>query len=362
MTQHVKSFAQSWPDWIPEHIRQYILHKRDGESLRGLAREEGCHASTLVRKMQQVERARGDGLVAEALGWLGEGVAPTGCHMETTNAVFPGFSTTEAAETARIIERHLLPSLRRLSQPGAVLAVAPRMDRAVIVRDTRDGEAQRLGVIERPVAMALALNGWIACTDEEERTVSRYQITQAGRTRFKQMLARNENRAGGFSETPGTFRARPRSSDFLRRRLNQLDTPVLALSRRRNPDGSAFLEPELVRAAQRIQDDYELAQMEPRVATNWADFLAAGVSGHGLADPAFRGAPDARARVTAALRDLGPGLGDVVLECCCRLQGLETAEKTLGWSARSGKIVLRIALQRLRKHYEGLKDGGGLIG
>ena len=60
----------------------------------------------------------------------------------------------------------------------------------------------------------------------------------------------------------------------------------------------------------------------------------------------------ASARVVAALQDLGPGLSDVVLRCCCFLEGLETAEKALGWSARSGKIVLRIALQRLRRHYD----------
>ncbi|MGR3586598.1 MAG: DUF6456 domain-containing protein, partial [Pseudooceanicola nanhaiensis] len=66
--------------------------------------------------------------------------------------------------------------------------------------------------------------------------------------------------------------------------------------------------------------------------------------------------------VAGALRDLGPGLGDVVLRCCCYQQGLETAEQTLGWSARSGKIVLRIALQRLRRHYDELGDAGGMIG
>ena len=54
----------------------------------------------------------------------------------------------------------------------------------------------------------------------------------------------------------------------------------------------------------------------------------------------------------AALRDLGPGLADVALRCCCFLEGLEAAEKRMGWSARSGKIVLRIALQRLHQHYE----------
>lgn len=64
----------------------------------------------------------------------------------------------------------------------------------------------------------------------------------------------------------------------------------------------------------------------------------------------------------AALSDLGPGLGDVALRCCCFLEGLEQAEKRLGWSARSGKIVLRIALQRLKRHYDELGEGAALIG
>ena len=69
------------------------------------------------------------------------------------------------------------------------------------------------------------------------------------------------------------------------------------------------------------------------------------------------------ARVAAALRDLGPGLGDVALRCCCFLEGLEVAEKRLGWAARSGKIVLRIALMRLRRHYdETYGSSGPLIG
>ena len=57
-------------------------------------------------------------------------------------------------------------------------------------------------------------------------------------------------------------------------------------------------------------------------------------------------------RVLSALHDLGPGLGDVALRCCCYLEGLEAAERKMGWAARSGKIVLRIALQRLKRHYD----------
>jgi hypothetical protein len=47
----------------------------------------------------------------------------------------------------------------------------------------------------------------------------------------------------------------------------------------------------------------------------------------------------------------------MVLRCCCYLEGLEVAEKRMGWSARSGKIVLRIALTRLKRHYDEVYGG-----
>ena len=71
----------------------------------------------------------------------------------------------------------------------------------------------------------------------------------------------------------------------------------------------------------------------------------------------------AQQRLTDAMHDLGPGLADIALRCCCYLEGLERTEKRMGWSARSGKIVLRIALQRLARHYkEAARHGGDLIG
>ena len=60
---------------------------------------------------------------------------------------------------------------------------------------------------------------------------------------------------------------------------------------------------------------------------------------------------------------LGPGMGDMCLRVCCFLEGIEMTERRLGWSARSGKIVLRLALQRLERHYREIYGTGSpLIG
>ena len=82
-----------------------------------------------------------------------------------------------------------------------------------------------------------------------------------------------------------------------------------------------------------------------------------------FASEKFASGPEAaRTRVGAALSDLGPGVGDVALRVCCFLEGMEQAEKRMGWSARSGKIVLKIALQRLARHYREIAGPTGLIG
>lgn len=56
-------------------------------------------------------------------------------------------------------------------------------------------------------------------------------------------------------------------------------------------------------------------------------------------------------------------MGDIVLRVCCFLEGIEMTERRLGWSARSGKIVLRLALMRLERYYaETYGRGSPLIG
>ena len=59
----------------------------------------------------------------------------------------------------------------------------------------------------------------------------------------------------------------------------------------------------------------------------------------------------AKRRFDAALLALGGGLKDVAWRVICAGEGLPAAEKGLGWPARSGRLVLTLALDRLADHY-----------
>ena len=157
--------------------------------------------------------------------------------------------------------------------------------------------------------------------------------------------------------------ADPEDGRRRRMRVNIAESPLLMLARRREADGSPFLSPEIVAAGERLREDFELAQMGPRITQNWDRFLTAGVDVSGLPAGFGGGSESARNRVAAALRELGPGMGDMCLRVCCFLEGIEMTERRLGWSARSGKIVLRLALMRLERHYrETYGLGAPLIG
>lgn len=352
----------SLPSWLPSAVRLYLDHTEDGLSLRALARREGCHASTVMRHVRRYENRRDDPLMDEALAALGRGqghTSPTLANKENERM------SLELPATSLVMDENTLARegrriLRRLMEPGAVLAIAPDMEKAVVMREFADGRAARTGVVERLVAQAFVLKDWIAC--RKQGRVATYEITSAGRAALKRMTDEDDRAQGGMSEAATPFADLNRSWDDRvvqsddgprRLRYNLAESPVATLGRRRDKDGKLFLEADLVVAAERLREDFELAQMGPRVAQNWDRFLTGADRGGYKADAGIADGPRAaRDRVAAALRDLGPGLGDMVLRCCCYLEGLEVAEKRMGWSARSGKIVLRIALQRLRRHYD----------
>lgn len=352
----VQAYSEIDADALPDDAILYLRHVEKGEPIRALARELGFHASTILRRIRRFEQRRDDPLIDRALD--------------------------RGSDEAEVLdEAHFLRGLRRLAEPGALLAASEGMDKAII---TRDGI--RTAIVSRRMAEQMALNGWVAQVGRGR--IMTYAIVPSGRDALRRMIAAGV-RGRGLPHTDDFRTATPvdsadegpvhaqqhrvwdqqviRDPDDDRRRrvrINIAESPLLLLARRRDTDGRPFLSPGQVGAGERLREDFELAQMGPRVTQNWDGFMTAGIDTGRMGNEGLRGGSEsARRRVAAALRDLGPGMGDIVLRVCCFLEGIELTERRLGWSARSGKIVLRLALMRLERHYlETYGKGQPLIG
>ena len=355
-------------DGTAEDARLYMRHVEDGKSIRAIAREAGCHASTILRRIRRFEARRDDPLVDAALQGLGHDALP--------------------ARTERRDQDQTRRILRRLAEPGAELVVAPGMDKAIVTR----GDI-RTAILDRRLAEHFALKTWVEPITQGQK-MRRYRISAVGRSVLRG-LARGDggmpraedfadavpvapDHAGvsGMEEAAAGFDhgdkhrlwadrnlPDPEDGKLRRMRVNLTESPLQLLARRRDRTGAPFLSPTLVLAGERLREDFELAQMGPRVTQNWDRFLTAGIDDSAHGGRLEGGSDRARARVAEALRELGPGMGDLALRVCCFLEGLEMTERRLGWSARSGKVVLKLALERLSRHYaDRYGPGGPLIG
>ncbi len=354
-------------EWLPPAVEHYVLHAEIGRSIREIARLQDCHPSTVMRQIRKFETLREDPLMDEAitrLSALYDSFPSKMLRREDDMELFA--KTEETLPNKATLKREGLRILRRMCETGAVLAVANDMEKAVVVRESHDTTA-RTAVVERNVVRAMVLKDWIVC--DSPGRVSRYRISASGRAALNKLLAESENQATGFAEAQVGFSGQNQKAigltpDNRSTRFSVADSPLAALARRRDKRGQAFLNEALVAAGERLREDFELAQMGPSDAGNWRRFLSGEDRENYVTDQGVRGpSAMARERVVQAMHELGEGLADVALSCCCFLEGLESAEKRLGWSARSGKIVLRIALIRLSEYYRSQARGvGRMIG
>ena len=181
---------------------------------------------------------------------------------------------------------------------------------------------------------AMIARGWLNAADD-----GRFTLSPAGR----QWLAS----ATPDAQDGDTQRRQIVDPDGVRRAtlINDRESPVQWLARRRDGRGRPYLGAEEVAAAERLRRDYEQGRLGARITSSWdAMFTAAdrrrlrSAGRDGLA-PNER-AHAARQRVWKALQAVGPGLDAILLEVCCLQSGLEAAERRLGWPRRSGRLVL----------------------
>lgn len=330
-SDNLMPLCRDLPPWVPQIARVYLAHTEAGVPMRALARRLGTHPSTICRQIRRVEHRRDDPLVDSALRSLGIKLQERGNAM-TCLAPVDDFSITP----------QIAVILNHLNVHGTVLALARDLDKAVVVRDGPEGSTDRIMIVDRDVATALALRDWIAPDDPNTRIV-RYRLTPAGRVALRDAAV---SLPDIDLQKPDNMDAAPQGR---RVRYGAPETPLMHLARRKDHDGTSFLDDVHVKAGNRFREDYELARMDENAPEDWRCYLTGTENCPDGQSPAMQ----AHIRTATAIATLGPGLGDVVICCCCDLEGLEKAEKTLGWAARSGKVVLRIALTHLARHYEG---------
>lgn len=141
--------------------------------------------------------------------------------------------------------------------------------------------------------------------------------------------------------------------------VDEAESPLAWLARRRGRDGRAMIESHQFLAGERLRADFTRGQMMPRTTSDWSG-IAADRRGSSNATADGADAPiAARQRVNAALDAVGPEFSGLLLDLCCFLKGLEDIERDRGWPARSAKVVLQLALDRLARYYGYLAEARG---
>ncbi len=137
----------------------------------------------------------------------------------------------------------------------------------------------------------------------------------------------------------------------------RLDRAVVTVNLAESPLGwlvrRGMVSARQFEAGERLRADFERAQLGPSVTMRWdAGPTASTARGAPAAMDASSAQIAAKQRFAAAVAATGSGLSDVLWRVVCAGEGMETAERALGWPARAGKVVLGLALDRLADHYQ----------
>lgn len=132
-------------------------------------------------------------------------------------------------------------------------------------------------------------------------------------------------------------------------RRNLGESPIAWLARRRDGDGRPWLTPVEVAAGERLREEFESLGTQGRMTMRW-DATPRVDGGRPSLAPAERDIAT-RERIAQALAAVGPGLREILERVCLLGSALEMAERSLKLPRRAGKTVLKLALQRLARHY-----------
>ncbi len=251
----------------------------------------------------------------------------------------PRIAEGEIAREARRI-------LRKLIAPDTMLR---RCDDGsfLLTGQVRDSEKRRLIVSSRLVEV-FCRRGWIESLRQDENA---FVLSDAGLGWIKRAWSEGDDPFAAQHRIERRRDIADESGNVTSVVVNEGESPLGWLFRRRGPDGRTLIDETQFAAGERLRADFTLAQLTPRMAVDLAAPVVAGRRGAKPGAPLPEIVLAAKQRLAKALHAVGPGLSDLLLDVCCHLIGLEAAEREKGWPQRTAKVVLTIALDRLAAHY-----------
>lgn len=153
------------------------------------------------------------------------------------------------------------------------------------------------------------------------------------------------------------------SADYTAQHREMVDTQILSrggqmhcakTNRREGTLGpwAAQLDPVERAAGERLCADHAQSTLHQHTTRNWCLTASNRAQGwRGGPEAATLAAIAAKDRVMNALAAVGAGMDQLLMAVCIRGEGIGAVERRFGWAQRSGKTVLKLALQQLARHY-----------
>ncbi|MEJ8473919.1 DUF6456 domain-containing protein [Roseibium algae] len=241
--------------------------------------------------------------------------------------------------------KELLLLLKSLARPGAVLThlIDGCADQNWCVRRS---DGKMAGHVNEAVMTALRRR------DLLERRQEDYVLSQTGRQCLRRWLSEGDGFLDQHRELSTVNFKTESGAGHSVSQVNLAESPLAWLASRKDRKGKALLDPAQIEAGERLRADYGFARLMPTLSAGWR---VGDVRGSGGASGRSADLSDdviaARQRIEGVLKDVEPVLSTLLIDVCCHLKGLEVVEAERGWPARSGKVVLQIALTSLATRY-----------
>ncbi|MDB5557169.1 MAG: ATPase [Enterovirga sp.] len=237
--------------------------------------------------------------------------------------------------------------LAALAEPDTSAIPDPTREGMFILRSTRRGVSLGRGAHPEAACRELERHD-LALRADGGRCIA---ISEAGRRHLRRMAAgpaENGFLAQHAEIETGTIAGETGPAKVA---INAAESPLDWLRRRKDRDGSPLIDSASYEAGERLRRDLTFGGMMPSVTARWEGALGSGSAGPRDPAAAADAVVAARQRVRNALSEVGQDFADLLVDICGFLKGLETIERERRWPARSGKVVVRLALRRLAEHY-----------